>query len=63
VGGGGAYLFHVCGGPGGEPLGSVNFLEWDGSASKWHIPFLEPSPSCRTKHMKNGIELLASTNS
>jgi hypothetical protein len=39
VGGGGAYLFHVCGGPGGEPLGSVNFLEWDGSTSKWHIPF------------------------
>jgi hypothetical protein len=32
---------------GGEPLGSINFLEWDGSTSKWHIPFLESlaSPS------------------
>jgi hypothetical protein len=58
AGGGGAYMFHVCGASGGsawrrevvhggELLDSINFLERDGSTSRWHIPFLESlaSPS------------------
>jgi hypothetical protein len=40
-----ACVEHLEGSRGGEPLGSANFLEWDGSASRWHIPFLEPLAS------------------
>jgi hypothetical protein len=48
-----------------EASRSVQSIFWNGMVP--HVSgiflFLEPSPSCRTKHMKNGTELLASTNS